>query len=158
MPVELHGTICVEAGPMPCDGKNRESAWTNTFGVPLYITGGYVWQGVGRGCRADVGFQLYVQKNAESIRQLMRVGMWDHYCDPSGAEDNISPVDLGGHYFVVEPGGSITLCYGASLVGVQDGPKIDAGGHGVLTPWDYFANLAGQHQQAYLLFSLTKPA
>ena len=157
MAVELHGTICVSAPPKPCDGKPYESVWTNTLGTTLYITGGYVWQGVGRGCRADVGFQLYVQKNPESGRQLMRVGMWDHYQDPTGAEDNISPVDLGGHYFVCEPGGSVALCYGATLVGDQDGPKIDAGGHGLLTPWDYFANLMGHHQQAYLLFSLTRP-
>lgn len=158
MPVELHGTICVEAPPKPCDGKQREAGWTNTFGIPLFVTGGYVWQGVGRGCRADVGFQLYIRKNAESLPQLMRVGMWDHYQDPCGAEDNISPLDFGGHYFVLEPGGSLSLCYGASLVGEQAGPAIDAYGTGqMIAPFDYFYNIMGQQQQAYLYFSLTQP-
>ena len=147
----------MEAGPKPCDGHQHESAWVNPFGT-LYIVGGYVWQGVGRGCKADVGFQLYVQKTPDALPQLMRVGMWDHYQDPTGAEDNISPLDFGGHYFVVEHGGTVTLKYGATLIGLQEGPDIDAGQpHGVISPWNYFANLMGQHQQAYLLFSLTKP-
>lgn len=156
--VELHGTICVEAPPAPCDGVSREASWTQPWDFPVYVTGGYVWQGIGRGCRADVGFQLYVKKNANAVSQLMRVGMWDHYQDPCGAEDNISPIDLGGHYFVVDSGGSLTLCYQATLVGLQDGPGIDAYGTGqLIAPWDYFRNIMGQQQQAYLYFSLTQP-
>ena len=159
MAVELHGTICVEAPPRPCNGQQYQAVWENTFGIPLFITGGYVWQGIGRGCKADVGFQLYIKKNPESIQQLLRVGMWDHYCDPSGAEDNISPIDLGGHYFVLEPGGSLSLHYGATMVGLQEGPAIDAYGppHPPIAPFDYFFNIMGQQQQAYLHFSLTKP-
>ncbi len=158
MPVELHGTICVEAPPAPCDGQPREATWTNTFDMPLYITGGYVWQGIGRGCRADVGFQLYIKKHPDTIWQLLRVGMWDHYADPTGAEDNISPLDFGGHYFVLEPGGCVKLCYNAAQIGLQDGPSIDAGPpHGFLAPFDYFFNIMGQQQQAYLYFSLTRP-
>ena len=155
--VELHGTIPIEQPTRTCTGADYVVTWTNNFGIPLYLTGGIIWQGAGRGIRADIGSRLYIQKSPSDIFQLMRVAMWDHYTDPTGSRDNEIAIDLNGHYFTLMPGGILKLEYGCTLIGVQDGPWIEAApGHWV-PPWEYFVTVQGHQQQAYVQFSLTRP-
>ena len=145
-PVDLDGSIYLSQPFYPCDGVQREAWWTNTLGKTIYITGGYVWQGVARDLKGDVGFQLYVWKKPGQAYSILRVGMWDHYSEPSGAEDNISPIRLDGHYYAIEPYGALKLAYGCALVGAQN-PAMES----------YYRTIGGHHQQAFLYYSETKP-
>ena len=155
--VELHGTIAIQQTTKTCNGADHTVTWTNGFGLPLYLTGGHIWQGAARGIRADIGARLYIQKGPTDIFQLMRVAMWDHYTDPSGSSDNEITIDLDGHYFVLQSGGQLKLEYGCTLVGLQDGPWLEGLGGQFVPPWEYFLTVQGHLQQAYVRFSLTRP-
>ena len=154
----VDGTLMVLSPPQPCNGTQYDSWQGNPYGRTVYIVGGYVWQGAAREIKADIGFQLYVHQNATTPAKEIRVGMWDHYAEPTGAEDNISHIHLGGHYFVLEPTGSLLLRHGCALVGPQSQTPIWAGPvHGWLAPFDYYYNLGGHHQQAFLYYSFERP-
>ena len=149
-------SIFLSAGVQPCNTSEYRITRVNTWG-PIYVTGGYIWQGAGRELVADIPFQLYVLSPSGVEKVIVAFGSWDHYAEPTGAEDTITRIRLDGNYITVEPGEQLQLRYSCKMVGPQSQTPIYAEGHGWLAPFDYFYNLGGHHQQALIYYSTTRP-
>lgn len=153
-------TLVVTGGPKPCNSQPYANTWgPNEWGT-LYVTGGYVWQGVARGLRGDIGAQLY-RTTPTGGGTLIHVVMNDRYADPNCADCTISPLRFGvDGYVVLHHGDSLRLDHSCALVGAQPPPTMAAAteyGTWPFFPFDYYYNIGGHDAHAYLKVTAEKP-
>lgn len=91
--------IPVFSGGQP--GVTKTAQWTNNTGAPIYVVGGWCWVGCAMDATGDVAFKVHNLSNGQEYV----VDNWDHYANPTGAQDTLSPFHgMGDNYYIINSG------------------------------------------------------
>lgn len=154
---EIQHTFVLNEPPRPCNGQHYAAWRANPYGRTVYIVGGYGWQGASRDIRADIGYALYRVNADNTGHTLIADRMWDHYAEPTRAEDHITTWRIEDDYLVWEPSQVLLWHYGCTMIGPQNGPWIEYAPNYWVHPYDYYMNVIGHHQQARLYVTFDRP-
>ena len=87
--------------------KSEFTQWVNEDET-IQIWKVQIWMGMDIMGRGDYWFRL-IRNSDES---LLGLNNWDHYSEPSGANDNVMIYDYAPNYFEIKKDDSIGLYYG----------------------------------------------